>query len=155
MKVADGRVVLLEYEVSDQAHGLLDSSGEDAPLVYIHGTPGVLPLLQSALDGKSIGDVFDVTIAPQDAYGEHNPAAVQEVSRSQFPEGVDLQPGMQVSSSGGPQLTAVITQVTEDKVTLDANHPLAGRTLRFQGKVIEVREASEEELAAVGRSAAG
>ena len=147
MQIEDGRVVFIQYKLTDSQDNLLDESPEDEPMAYLHGAVGIVPGLEAELKGKKTGDEFDVTIAPEDAYGEHNPAAVHEVTRSSLPEGADIQVGMQVTQdSRGTQTLLTITAVGPDIVTLDANHPLAGKTLRFQGSVVDIREATPEEL---------
>jgi FKBP-type peptidyl-prolyl cis-trans isomerase SlyD len=145
MNIEDGRVVLIHYKLSDHNEKLLDESPEDEPLAYLHGAAGIIPGLEDELAGKSAGDIFDVTIDPDDAYGDHMPEAVSQVPRAQFDADLDIQPGMQFSDDTGGSLAAV-TAVDSVVVTMDNNHPLAGLTLRFQGAVVEVREPTGEEL---------
>ena len=145
MHIEDGRVVLIHYKLSDQHEKVLDESPEDEPLVYLHGAAGIIPGLEDELGGKAAGDNFDVTIDPDDAYGEHMPEAVSQVPRGQFDADLDIQPGMQFSDDIGGSL-ATVTAVDSEFVTMDNNHPLAGLTLRFQGTVVEVREPTGEEL---------
>jgi FKBP-type peptidyl-prolyl cis-trans isomerase SlyD len=145
MHIEDGRVVLIHYKLSDHNEKLLDESLEDEPLAYLHGAAGIIPGLEDELAGKSAGDIFDVTIDPDDAYGDHMPEAVSQVPRTQFDADLDIQPGMQFSDDTGGSL-ATVTAVDSEFVTMDANHPLAGLTLRFKGAVVEVREPTGEEL---------
>ena len=145
MHIEDGRIVLIHYKLSDQNEKVLDESPEDEPMAYLHGGVGIIPSLEEALAGKSAGDEFDVTIDPDDAYGDHMPEAVSQVPRGQFDADLDIQPGMQFSDESGGSL-ATVTAVDAEFVTMDNNHPLAGLTLRFQGSVVEVREPTGEEL---------
>ncbi|TXR54693.1 FKBP-type peptidyl-prolyl cis-trans isomerase [Reinekea thalattae] len=146
--IADKKVVTLNYNVKDADGQLIDSSEGAAPLVYLHGFKNIIPGLEDALTGKKQGEEFDVTVEPKDAYGEYNAAAVQVVPRAAF-EGVEsVEPGMAFTADteNGP-VQLIVTGVEGDDITVDPNHPLAGKTLSFTGSVVEIRDASEEELA--------
>lgn len=148
MRIDNNAVVAFDYTLTDPKGQVLDSSDGREPLAYLHGTGGIIPGLERELDGKQAGDTLEVDVAPADAYGERNDALEQQVPREQF-QGVDeLEPGMQfrVDTAQGPMVFTV-TDVAEDLVTVDGNHPLAGVPLHFNVTVRDVREATEEEIA--------
>lgn len=145
--IGENCVVTIHYTLTDDAGTVLDSSREGDPLKYLHGAKNIIPGLENELTGKTSGATMKVTVAPQDGYGEHSPEAVQAVPRSAF-EGVDdVQPGMQFQTEGpnGVQII-VVTEVNDEEVTVDANHPLAGKTLHFDVSIEDVRDATPEEI---------
>ncbi|MCB1691288.1 MAG: peptidylprolyl isomerase [Pseudomonadales bacterium] len=152
MKIAPQCVVSIHYTLTSEGEEL-DSSKERGPLTYLHGAGNIIPGLEQALEGCEKGDDFQVEIPPEDAYGPHNEQLVQAVPKSAF-DGVEkVEPGMQfqaTNQNGGVQNITVV-QVAEDEVTVDANHPLAGKTLQFDVSVEEVREATAEELTQTGQ----
>ncbi len=148
MQVSENKVVSIHYTLKNDAGEVIDSSAGRAPLSYLHGMGNLIPGLEKALEGKTSGDHVDVSIAPEEAYGERNEALIQVVPRSAF-EGVEeIEPGMQFQAQTpacGQILT--IVEVWDDQVVVDGNLPLAGETLHFSVEITEVREATEEELA--------
>lgn len=141
------RIVSIRYTLTNGEGEQLDRSPDGEPLVYLHGAAGVLPALETALAGKSAGDSFDVTIAPAEGFGEHQPSMIQSVPRSALLIEQELEVGMQITAQtehGDRPVT--ITAMDDDSITIDANHPLAGMTLRFEGRVEDVRAATEEEI---------
>lgn len=147
MEIAEDRVVMFHYTLKDDSGEQIESSRTGEPLAYIHGQGNIIPGLEEALEGHSVGDQFDVELAPGDAYGDRDERLVQEVPRDIF-EGVDeVEVGMQfrAESQAGEQMVTV-TEVEGEEVTVDGNHPLAGETLHFDVEVTGVREATEEEL---------
>jgi FKBP-type peptidyl-prolyl cis-trans isomerase SlyD len=147
MQVANEKVVYIHYTLTNQEGETLDSSAGREPLGYLHGAGNIIPGLEKALEGKESGEKLNVSVAPDQAYGERDEALIQQVPRSAF-EGVDsVEPGMQfqAQSPHGPMLVTV-TKVESEEVTVDANHPLAGQTLTFDVEVTDVRDATEEEL---------
>ncbi len=147
MQIANNVVASIEYTLTDDQGTVIDSSVGGEPLSYLHGAGNIVPGLEDALAGKKVGDSFKVSIPPAEGYGEKNDALLQVVPRSMF-HGVDqVEAGMQfhAQTDYGMQVITV-TQVEGDNVTVDGNHPLAGQTLNFDVKVLEVRAASEEEL---------
>lgn len=148
MTIAQHKVVTIHYKVVDVASGeVIDSSEGGNPMTYLHGAQNIIPGLEKALEGKSVGDELEVTIAPEDAYGEYSDDRVQQVPMAAF-EGVEkVEPGMAFTAQTehGP-INLIVTEVDESTVTVDANHPLAGKSLQFSVKVESVRDASEEEL---------
>ena len=148
MQIADDRVVLIHYTLTNDAGETLDSSAGSEPLAYLHGRGNLIQGLESKLTGRVAGDKLDVRVAPGDGYGHVDPALTQSVPRSAFPDDVDLRVGMrfQTQSDRGPQVV-VVTHVSDESVRVDGNHPLAGQFLNFAVEITEVREASDEELA--------
>jgi FKBP-type peptidyl-prolyl cis-trans isomerase SlyD len=126
---------------------VLDTSDGRGPLAYLHGAGNIVPGLEEALDGREQGDAFNVQVAPEKGYGEKDEALQQNVPRSVFPEGQDVEAGMHfhASTPQGPQVITVV-DVSDDEVTIDANHPLAGKTLDFDVTVVAIRDATAEEL---------
>ncbi len=148
MNITEKKVVSMHYTVKNDEGNVIDSSEGREPLLYMQGFRNIIPGLEQALEGKSAGDKLETTIEPAMAYGEVQEHLIQEVPLSAF-EGVDkLEVGMhfQADSDQGP-VSVVITEVNDDTVTVDGNHPLAGQTLHFNVEVVEVRDATEEELA--------
>ena len=149
MLIANQHVVAIDYTLSNDAGEVIDSSQGTEPLVYLHGAGNIIAGLENALSGKTVGDELDVSIEPEDAYGEYSAELITNVGREMF-EGVEeLEVGMQFHASapdGGMQIVT-IRDIDGDQVTIDGNHPLAGQQLNFKVKVISVRVASEEELA--------
>ncbi|MBT65336.1 MAG: peptidylprolyl isomerase [Puniceicoccaceae bacterium] len=148
MQIAEGTVVAMDYALKDDEGTLLDQSQPGQPLTYLHGHKNIIPGLEAALVGKAAGDTVEVRVAPEDGYGAPNPALEQVVPRDRF-QGVEtLEVGMQfqASTDQGPVSVRVV-KVEEDNVTVDGNHPLAGKHLNFNVTVQDVREATEEELA--------
>lgn len=148
MQIAEGCAVTLEYRLTDADGEVIDASPTGEPLVYVHGMEGILPVLEQELAGKSAGEAFDITITPEQGFGERDASLVEVLSRAQLAEAPGIEVGMQVErrDSAGATQVFVVTACDAQSVTVDANHPLAGRNLRFSGKVIAVREATPEEL---------
>ncbi|MEM7017831.1 MAG: peptidylprolyl isomerase [Pseudomonadota bacterium] len=149
MQITQNKVVSIDYTLTNDAGEVLDTSSGREPLQYIQGLKNIIGGLEEALEGKTVGDKLDVTVAPADAYGEWNEALTQEVPKDTF-SGVDpttLEVGMQFQAQT-PQGARVVTiaKISEDSVTVDANHPLAGMALTFAVEIMEVRDATEEEL---------
>lgn len=148
MKAARGKVVSLHYTLTDDQGIVLDSSQGREPLAYLHGYGNLIHGLETALEGREAGFATTVKVAPADAYGDYQPEAVFEVPRRQFPPQEDIQVGMQVQgeSEHGIQSFRVV-QVSDQAVVLDGNHPMAGKNLHFDVEVLDVREATAQELA--------
>lgn len=148
MHVEKNRVVTLNYTLRDEQGTILDASNGRRPLSYLHGKGNIIPGLEQALVGKAAGDKLDVTVAPEQGYGPRDERLVQIVPRTKFGDVQGLAPGMQVRATGqrGPRMVTVV-RVDRDFVTIDGNHPLAGRTLHFSVEVAEVRKATHEEVA--------
>ena len=148
MKIENDVVVSIHFGVAEVDGNALDSTENGAPLDYIQGAGYLVPGLEAELAGKEVGDKFDIKLEAKDAYGEFQEALVQQVPRNLF-EGVDtIEVGMsfQADTDQGPR-TVEVTEVTDEMVSIDANHPLAGMALQFVGEVVAVREATKDELA--------
>jgi FKBP-type peptidyl-prolyl cis-trans isomerase SlyD len=157
MQVAKDKVVGIDYKLTNPQGDVLDSSADHGrPLEYVHGSGHLIPGLEKALEGHVSGDQINVTIAPEDAYGQKDPAMVQPVPRAVLANIPNLKVGMQLQAQS-PNGMRVVTVVAMDdeNVTIDGNHPLAGVALTFDVKVAGVREATAEELAHGRVGAAG
>ena len=148
MQVAERSVVSIHYKLTNDRGEVLDSSEGNDPLVYLQGSGNIIPGLESALVGKQAGDKLDVRVEPAQGYGERDDRLIQQVPRRAFQGVKDVKAGMRFQTEGpnGPT-SVVITRIAGDMVTVDGNHPLAGEHLNFAVEIIDVREASEEELA--------
>lgn len=146
MQVAKDTVVALSYELFDADGKLIEKT--DEPIEYLHGGyDGIFPLVERALDGKTIGESCRVRLEPDDAFGEYDAELVHVESRDKFPGNVGV--GMQFegrSSTSNEMLVYTVTDIAEDKVVVDGNHPLAGRALDFSCTVAAVRSATDEEV---------
>jgi FKBP-type peptidyl-prolyl cis-trans isomerase SlyD len=149
MKVVKGAAVSLDYSLHLGDGDVIDRSSPGDPLVYLHGEGQIVPGLERELEGKEAGAKLQVTVPPPDGYGESDPNGVQKVPRAAFPAGFQLAAGQELMAEGpgGEPLPFVVQAVEGETVTVDFNHPLAGKTLHFEVQVLEVREATAEELA--------
>jgi len=148
MKIDINCVVSLHYTLTNDRGEQLDSSMGREPLEYLHGGEGIIPGLEQELSGKEVGEKFVVTIQPEDAYGDARPELVSDVPRAQFPEGQEIQPGMQFQAQGpnGEAQLITVKSVDDENITVDGNHPLAGQVLHFDVSVENIRTATEEEI---------
>lgn len=147
MQITDNTAVQFHYTLTNSSGEQLDSSHGEEPLSYLHGAGNIIPGLEAALAGKTAGESFSVTIPPADAYGEIDDSMVQIVSKKMF-DGMDIEIGMQFHadvSHGAGVIT--VTEIQGDDVTVDGNHPLAGETLIFDVNVVDVRQATADEMA--------
>lgn len=148
MKAARDTIVSLHYTLTDESGAVLDSSTAHEPFAYLHGYGHIIRGLEAALEGCEPGFNGAVQVAPADGYGERNPQAVFEVPRDQFPATEDIQVGMQVQGEGAHgAMNFMVIGINDQSVVLDANHPMAGKTLNFAVELLAVREATAQELA--------
>ncbi len=146
MKIADNKVVLLDYTLKDEAGEVLDSSDDGDLLAYIHGKGAIVEGLEDALTGKQTGDKLEVHVEAAEAYGEYDESLVQPVERHQFGDhSVDVGSQFHADTAIGPRIVTV-TAIDGDEVIIDANHSLAGEDLVFHVEVMDVRDATKEEL---------
>jgi FKBP-type peptidyl-prolyl cis-trans isomerase SlyD len=147
MQIAENTVVQIHYTLKNATGDVIDSSQGQEPLAYLHGAGSIVEGLESALAGKTVGDKLDVTVEPERGYGDRRDDLVQAVDRSNFVGVEEIEVGMQflAQTPWGEQPVTVMA-VADDSVELDGNHPLAGETLNFSVEVVDVRQASEEEL---------
>lgn len=150
MEIRKNSVVSLRYDLIDAENGE-QLEKVDMPISYLHGGyDGIFPLVEEALHGKKIGDSVSVTLQPDDAFGEYEHELVEVEARSSFPK--DVAVGMQFE--GAPEETSddedfilyTVIDISDDEVTVDGNHPLAGKTVTFNCTVTDVREATDDEL---------
>lgn len=147
MQITENKVVLLHYAVSDSEGTLIDSSYDHQPLAVIHGTGYLIPGLEDALEGHSAGDKFEVAVTAAQAYGEREDGFVQTVPKELFAGIEDLDVGTQLrATTDDGEQTVIVIDVTDDEITVDGNHPLAGLDLQFDVEILEVRDATAEEL---------
>jgi FKBP-type peptidyl-prolyl cis-trans isomerase SlyD len=147
-KVKDGLVVGLDYTLRLDDGEVIDSSGDNEPLEFLQGGGQIIPGLEQALYGMTVGDEKNVVVQPDDGYGEEDPNAYQTVPRDTFPADLDLTPGrgLQLRDQQGQVFVAYVSELKPDGVVLDFNHPLAGETLHFDVKIASLRQATNEEL---------
>jgi len=147
MKIAQNTVVTVNYKLSDAQNNLIEDGAQ--PMVYLHGGyENTLPKIEEELDGKDVGYASTIQIEPEDAFGDYDPSLLKVEERNRLPEPIEV--GMQFEgvAEGGDEEPVIftVTEVADDKVVLDGNHPLAGMALRFELSVIDVRAATEEEI---------
>ena len=147
MHIAEKTAVSIDYVLKGDDGEIIDQS-TDGQFSFLTGAQNIIPGLENALLGKTTGDELEVTIAPAEAYGEVDSARVQTVKRDMFPEGVDIQVGAQFhgASPSGEPIVVTVASMDGDDIVIDGNHALAGQTLHFSVKVVEVREATEDEI---------
>lgn len=149
LMIGDNLVVSIHYTLTNASGEVLDSSEGADPLDYLHGAGNIIPGLEQALVGKAAGAELQVSIAPENAYGEVQQELIQRVPMAAF-QGVEaVEPGMafEAQDPQGNSRRIVVTSVDGDEVTVDANHPLAGQQLNFDVAVVAVRDATPEEIA--------
>lgn len=145
--IAENKVAFIHYVLRDDDGGTIDSSRDSDPMPYLHGAGNIVPGLEKALEGKGKGDVVKAVIPPADGYGEPSGAPPQPVPRDAF-EGAEPEPGMPlaVQDDSGNVLQLWIQEVQESQVLITHDHPLAGVTLHFEVEIMDVRDATKEEL---------
>jgi FKBP-type peptidyl-prolyl cis-trans isomerase SlyD len=151
MRIAKDCVVSIQFTLTDETGSVLDSSPAGQPLEYLHGAAGILPELERHLVGKSVGEAFDLTVTPERGFGDRRPELVEILPRAGWTEADKMSIGNIVTrtAADGTTQNYFITAMDADSITIDCNHPLAGKTVRFQGKVVSIRAATAEELASV------
>lgn len=147
MQIEPSKVVTLNYTLTNDAGTVIDES-QDGTFVYLHDAQNIIPGLENALTGKAKGDALKVSVPPEEGYGVRDDAKQQEVAREMFPEDAEIEQGMQFHAQGpnGETLVVTVAKLEGDIVTVDGNHPLAGENLHFDVEVLEIRDASAEEL---------
>lgn len=165
MKISDNKFVSLTYDLrvgEGEEMELMERATAEAPLDFIFGTNSVLQSFEDNLEGLSAGEKFKFTLAPEDAYGEFYEDRIIDLPKNIFEVDGKIDEEMLVEGNSlpmmdtdGNRLTGSIVSVSEDTVTMDFNHPLAGETLHFEGEILEVRDLTEEEVAALMREHEG
>ena len=146
--IAPDHVVEIHYTLTNDQKQVVDSSRGDEPLPYLHGHGNIVPGLEQALVGKTVGDKLQVTVLPKEGYGEYDERLKKELPRSAFPKGAAIEVGAMFEASGpdGAPMVIRVVGTTSDKVQIDGNHPLAGQTLYFDVEIMKVRKATKSEL---------
>lgn len=164
MTIAKDKMVSLTYDLRlDGKEGdIFESAGKESPLVFLYGAGMMLPAFEEALLNKKSGDSFEIEIPAKDGYGEENPEAIVDLPKHIFEvDGkVDeelITPGNSVPmmSSNGQRMQGLVISVDENTIKMDFNHPLAGEDLHFTGQVLEVRDATEQELSSAYSAGCG
>lgn len=147
MNVEQGKVVSIDYTLKNSNGEILDTSEGREPLPYLHGAGNIIPGLEAALDGKSTGDQLTAVIEPEHGYGHRDEAQVGKVARNDLQGIGEISIGtqLQAETPEGPRIV-LVTDMDEESVTIDANHPLAGETLHFDVTVNNIRDATPEEM---------
>lgn len=148
MAITQHSVVTFHYTLTGENGETLESTRERDPMRYLHGAGNIIPGLEKAMDGREKGDTFSVTVTPEEAYGPRVAGKVQRVAAKHFPQPRRLKPGqrVQLQTRRGP-MPATVLKVGRFNIDIDANHPLAGRTLTFDVEIVDVRDATAEEIA--------
>ncbi|MVM32768.1 peptidylprolyl isomerase [Spirosoma sp. HMF4905] len=144
MNITKNKVAAIHYTLRDSSGNILDSSQGSDPLYYLHGANNLIPGMEEGLEGHAKGDHLQLDVSPEKGYGKRDPQLVEAVPRRAF-GGQELEVGMQFETNDGQVVT--ITAVGPDTVTVDANHPLADQNLYFDVEVLDVRDATADELA--------
>ncbi|MEA3448077.1 MAG: FKBP-type peptidyl-prolyl cis-trans isomerase [Bacteroidota bacterium] len=153
MKIVKNKYVAVEYELRLDAFDgeLVEETRENEPEEFIFGQDQMLDVFENQLKGKEKGDTFKIEIPPENAFGEYDPDAQLEFTETEFMDLVgdemeDLEIGafIPMEDDEGNQYDGIITEYNDDRIVIDFNHPLAGETLYFRGKVVDVRDAGEE-----------
>lgn len=148
MTATKDKVVTIHYRLTSDTGETIDSSEGSEPLAYLHGAGNIVPGLEQALEGRGEGDEIKVSVSPEEGYGEVKPGLRGKVSRQQFgEEAEELEVGMQFHARmpEGDVLFRIV-EIEDDEVVIDGNHPLAGETLHFDVTVVEVRDATQQEI---------
>jgi FKBP-type peptidyl-prolyl cis-trans isomerase SlyD len=147
--IEDGRVVQLSYRIVDSTGRVLDERTPEQPYEYIHGQSQIVPPVERAVQGRTAGFTCEVNVTPRDAYGDYKPALVIDIPRSNFPANLEVKVGMKFNTTDpdGRTLNVRVIETSDEAVTVDGNHPLAGLDLIFEVKVLSVREPSPAEKA--------
>lgn len=148
MPIGANKVVTVNYKLSDDEGNLIQSTNINEPFVYLSGSNQILPKLEQEIDSMIIGGKKNIGLNSSEAYGNYDEKAVQQVKREEFPEGTNLEAGMEfmASTPEGKPVPFVIKEVKDDDITIDFNHPLAGKNLNFDIELIDVRNATQDEL---------
>jgi FKBP-type peptidyl-prolyl cis-trans isomerase SlyD len=144
MQIGKEKVVSIHYTLRDNSGNVLDSSVGNNPLLYIQGIGNLIPGMEEGLEGRAKGDKLEIKVAPEKGYGVRDAKMIQKVPRSAF-GGQEVKQGMQFQAGHGQVVT--VTEVGLDSITVDGNHPLAGVELNFSVEVMDVRNATSDELA--------
>lgn len=148
MPIGQNKVVTMNYTLKDNQGNVIQTTEKKEPFQFLSGNKQILPKLEQEIDNMIIGSKKNVKIPANEAYGEYSEQAVQQVDKKNFPNDVELKAGMEfvANSPEGQQMPFVVKEVKDKEVTIDFNHPLAGKDLEFDVELVDVRDASLEEL---------
>ena len=144
MNIFPNTAVTIKFKLFDASSALIEES--DEPVVYLHGHSGIFPKVEEALNNKKVGDTVSVTLEPEDAFGDYDPKMVRMENVSDLPPDVKVG-GYLVAEQDGNEVVWRVTDVADGKAVLDGNHELAGQRLRFDATVMDVRPATQDEIA--------
>lgn len=146
--VENDQVVIVNYTLKNDNGEVMESSDQAGPIAYLHGHNNIVPGLEKALEGRSAGDTFSVSLPPADAYGEHNGMEPQSVHRRELPKNFTPRAGASFAmrNSAGEAVPLFVVSVKGSRVQVDTNHPLAGKTLHFDIEVAGIRPPTGDEL---------
>ena len=146
MIISKNSAVYFQYSLSDETGDTIDASPENEPMAYLQGHNNIIPGLEKEMEGKKAGDVMVVTVEPKEAYGERKEEMVQKIPRESF-KAEDIKIGMRFeATTPNGAVSVVVADLTDETVTVDGTHPLAGKKLTFDVRISDVREATKEEL---------
>lgn len=148
MAIGQNKVVTMNYTLKDDQGNVIQTTDNMEPFKFMSGNKQILPKLEEEIDVMIIGSKKNVKIPAKEAYGEYSEQAVQQVKKENFPADTDLKVGMEfvANSPEGQQMPFVIREIKSEDVTVDFNHPLAGRDLEFDVELVDVRDATLEEI---------
>jgi FKBP-type peptidyl-prolyl cis-trans isomerase SlyD len=145
MKIEKNTAVTIQYKISETSGKMLEASKE--PTAYLHGGYGnTFAKVETALEGQQKGFQTTIELAPSDAFGLRDESLLQTIPKTQFPPGVKVGGQLEGRGDDGNTMVFTVVKIKGDQVMLDGNHPMAGKTLRFQIQVVDVRAASDEEI---------
>ena len=155
MRIVKDAYVVLDYVLYDEDGDVIEATDDEGgrPIGFVHGYGTLVPGLEDGIVGMGAGETKEVTVAPEHGYGAHDGALEHWVDRSDFPEGLQVDDEFEAEDAEGEQITLRVVEIEDDAVLVDANHPLAGETLRFEVMVRSVRPATAEELASTRKAA--
>ncbi len=146
MKISEKKYVAIEYKLTVDGE-IADQSHPDSSLGFVSGMNRIIPGLDKALEGLEVGDSKTVDVKAADGYGEVQEELLQELPLKNFPENLNIEPGMQFSAqTPHGVMTFIVAEVNDDAIVADLNHPLAGKDLHFEVEVVEVRDATDKDL---------
>jgi len=147
MQIEDKKIVAINYTLTTDDGEVLDKS-DDGSFAYLHGADNIVIGLENALTGKAVGDKFNVKVSPEEGYGDRNDEMVQVVGREMFETEAELEVGTQFHAEGpdGHPIMITVAAIEGDDITIDGNHPLAGVNLNFDIAVVDIKDASAEEI---------
>ena len=148
MTIANNKVVTLDFTVKNaDTNEVIETSEDGEPLLYLHGFNNLVPGLEKALAGKNVGEAFDVAVNAEEGYGVRDDSMIQQVPMKAFEGAEKVEVGMAFTADGPEgQVVVEVTNIENDIVTIDANHPLASVNLAFSGAIKDICDASQEEL---------